>query len=377
MSWVGLAVGVGGAVAGTAGNMLTAGQQNRAVRRAGDDNARDLRGQQGALGAGVFGPGYGQLPTYQFLYGQGLERQDQNMINQALAGLNGFVNSQGGPVMDQLRQLANSVSERQTGNIGRFDSDTSRLGQFSAQTGANLGNFMNTSRDDLLRGYDQGAANIYNNAVGAENMARDWGRGNADIIRRESGRDLEAANRQATRGLNSRGLGNTTVLNQAQASNQARTAEQRNNALQANNNAQIDRQLGARGQTLGIQQNLHNTRAGFQAQQNNAIADAMRQLGESQIGREYQRSGERMGLENANLTRDIGLRQDPINLLYQTLSGGIMNPYGSQQFPVPAASASGAALNTAGNLLTAGGNYVNNQNNFDALLEALRRNRNG
>jgi hypothetical protein len=345
-------------VAGGVGNAVSAGQSNQAARRAGDDNVRDLRGQQGQFGSGVFGPSYGQQPTNQFLYGQGIERQDQNMINQALAGMNQFTQSQGGPVMDQLRQLAESVSQRQTGNLGRFDQDTQGLGQFSAQTGNNLGNFMGQSRDDLLRGYDQGAANITRGAQGAEQMARDWGRGNADIIRRESSRDLESANRQATRGLNARGLGNSTVLNQAQAANQARTAEQRNNALQGNYNQQIDRQLGTRSQTLGLQQGMHNQRAGLQYGSNNAIADAMRQLGESQIGREYQRSSDRMGLENANLTRDIGMRQDPINLMYQTLQSGIMNPYGYQNQPVPAASASGAALNTAGNMLGAAGGYM-------------------
>jgi hypothetical protein len=380
MSWVAIGVSVGGAVAGTAGNAITAGSANQAARRAGDDNVRDLRGQQGSFGSGVFGPSYGQQPTNQFLYGQGIERQDQGMIDQALAGMNQFTQSQGGPVMDQLRQLAESVSQRQTGNLGRFDTDTQNLGQFSAQTGNNLGNFMGQSRDDLLRGYDQGsanilgdydrgAANITRGAQGAELMARDWGRGNADRIRRESIRDLDAANRQTTRGLNSRGLGNSTVLNQAQASNRQRVLEQRNNAMQDNNNQQIDRQLGTRSQTLGLQQGLHNQRAGmqqglhnqragFQYGSNNAIADAMRQLGESQIGREYQRSSDRMGLENANLTRDIGMRQDPINLMYQTLQSGIMNPYGYQNQPVPAASASGAALNTAGNMLGAAGGYM-------------------
>ena len=308
------------------GGILSGGAQNRAVRRAGDDNALNLRGQQAVVGNGVLGSGYGQLPYYQYIYGQGLERNDQNLINQGLSGINNFVNSTGGSVLDQQRGLADAVSQRQTGNLGRFDTDNARLAEIARQ---NFGS------------YDQGAQNIVQGAQGAERMAGDWGRGNADIIRRESANDLSSANRQATRGLNARGLGNTTVLNQAQASNQARMAQQRNDALQANNNAMIDRQLGARAQTLGLQQNLHNTRAG---------------LAENQLGREYQRAGDRMGLENQNLQNDIRLRQDPINTLYQTLNGQVMNPYSQLNFGVQPASAAATGISGLGNLFSFLGN---------------------
>lgn len=315
-----------GGLLNVGGGILSGSAQNRAVRRAGDDNALNLRGQQGVLGSGVLGAGYGQLPYYQYLYGQGLERNDQNLINQGLGGINNFVNSTGGSVLDQQRGLANAVSERQTGNLGRFDQDTSGLSEMARQ---NFGN------------YDQGAANIVRGAQGAEQMASGWGRGNADIIRRESSNDLNAANRQATRGLNARGLGNSTVLNQAQASNQARAIQQRNDALQQNNNQMIDRQLGARAQTLGLQQNLHNTRAG---------------LAENQLGRSYQRAGDRMGLENQNLQTDIRLRQDPINTLYQTLNGQVMNPYTQLNFGPQPASAAATGMAGLGNLFSFLGN---------------------
>jgi len=369
-----LALLLGGGVGLNAlGGLVGNASQNRAIRRAGDDNALNLRGQQGLLGSGVFGGGFGQMPTWQYLYGQGLERQDPNLINQGLNGINSFVNSQGGPVIDQQRRLADTVSARQTGNLGYFDDTTNRLGQFSAQTGNNLGNFMSRSRDDLLRGYDQGAANIVGSAQGNENNVQQWGTGQAMNIRRDAGRNLSAANMASDRALSGRGLGNSSLLVGAQMANRRNNQEATNSALQDLANARIDRQTAARNQTLGLQTNLHNTRAGLQADQNNNIAGSMERLGENQIGREYQRAGDRMGLENQNLTRDIGLRQDPINTLYQTLNGQVMNPYSSINFGVGTGGGSGNALSSIGGALAGTGSYLMaNQNNMNMLQQLMR-----
>lgn len=327
---------IGGGILGGLGSYFQGQSQNRAARRADDDNELRLRAQQGLLGSGFFGSGYGGMPYYQTIYGQGLASGNPNdpRLGQGLAGINSFVQSQGGPIQDQFRRLAESVSQRQSGNLGYYDQDTARLGGMS---------------QGLLNEYDRGAANIYGNALGAEGMARDWGRNNANIINRQSAADLEGANRQSNRDLNSRGLGNSTVLSQARAGNQARTSQQRNDALQGNYNSQIDRLLGARAQTLGVQTNLHNTRAG---------------LAQNQMGRDYQRAEGRMNLENANLTRDIGLRQDPIQLAYQTLSGNVFNPYSQQNYAPPGLSASGLAMSTAGNLLSRLGGQNWFGNNF-------------
>jgi hypothetical protein len=219
---------IGGGLASGLGGLLGASQQNRAIRRAEDDNTRDLRGQMGGVGAGIFGPSYGSQPLYQFLYGQGLERQDPAMVQQGLAGINDFINSQGGPVIQQQRNLANNTTGRQSANLASFDDDTRRLHDFSGATGANLGNFMTGARDDLLRG-----------ARGAEDMADIIGAGRSQTITRDAGRDLSRANQDTDRSMMNRGLANSTALVGAQQANRSRIHETRDRALQANSDSRF------------------------------------------------------------------------------------------------------------------------------------------
>lgn len=327
MSWVALGVGVGGTVLSAVGGGMQGNSSRQAQQRMDDDQVLRLRSQQGALGNSLLGPGYGAMPLWQQIYGQGIEHNNQGEINQGLAGINSFTNSIGGPVLQQQRDLANAVSQRQTGNLNFYDQQTGQLGQQG----------------------DQNLAALMGGAQGAEGMARTWGAGQSQNIRRDAERGLSAANQQSDRSLTGRGLGNSSLLVRAQQRNRQSVGETRDSALQNLANSQIDRQLSTRAQTLGIQERG----------QGQNLANA------------YNRAGGRMTLENQNLTRDIGLRQDPINLLTQTLGGNIMNPYSNYQQSGAQAGGSGTAIGSLGGSLAAFGSSAMGQQNNLQLLQTL------
>lgn len=317
----------GGSALSSIGQLIGGGSNARAVRRADDDQVGRFRGQQGQFGTGVFGEAYGRQPYYQTIYQQGLERNDPNLTRQGLEGMQAFTNATGGPILDQQRQLANSVSQRQTGNLGYFDQDTNRLSALANQMGGQ------NSQASML-------------AAGTERMAGSTGIGRDRIIRQDATRDQRNMDATARAQLAASGFGNSTAVGNATRANAQSVGENRDRALQASTDAR-----------LGAQMNARNTRVNLANQQ-----------GQQQIGREYQRSGDRMTLENQNLTREIGLRQDPISTSLQTQSGAIFNPFLGYNAPVAANTGSANALGSIGGSLTAGGNYINNANLLQSLF---------
>ena len=340
------ALGAAGLLSGIGGSLLGGSSSARAARVARDTDVQQFRQQQGLVGNGVFGSSYGDLPYYQYLYAQGLHGGGaangtgaaSDMTRQGLQGIQNFNNSQGGSILDQQRQLAQSVTDRQTGNLGRFDADTNALSQ--------MGNYVGGQPGAL---YAQQGGQLNGLAAGAEALAGSTGIGRDRIIRRDSAQQQNAMNQQSRAGLAAAGFGNSTAVGSAMRGNAQAVGQQRERALQENTDSRLGAQLGARSQRLQVGQNILSGQA-----------DAMHQAGQAQIGREYQRAGDRQTLENQNLTRDIGLRQDPINLQYQTLTGAELNPYSQYRTQVNPNMGSSNALATLGAGLAAGGNYLTN-----------------
>ena len=346
-----LALGLlgGGTLLNGAGSFLGGNAQSRAVRRADDDQVGRFRGQQGMVGTGMLGAGYGRMPYFQTIYGQGLERGDQNLINEATQGFNDFTSSVGGSVLDQQRRLADSVSARQTGNLARFDTDTSML---AGRAGA-----ANASLDNM---WTNGSNNLMGLAAGAESMARNANAGRDRIIRRDAATQENAMNQRSRAALAASGFGNSTAVGNAMSENAASVGEQRDRALQDVHEATQRSVQDARGRRLNLGASLLAGRAG-----------ASERTGQSQVGRDYARASDRMALENANLTRDVGLRQDPINTVGSFLNGPINNPYSSYTTPVVPAGGSAAALSSVGGALAGGGSYLAGASNQQQLLQQL------
>lgn len=326
-----------GSAASTLGSVLGASSQNRAGRQARDWYDKQTAGGMARTGRFFFGP---QVDQYVY---------DSMGLYDRKGGGGDFVSKMGGSASDRLRQMVEAVSQRQTGNLGYFDQDTQRLAGLDAKA---------------LAGYDQGAGKILAKATQGEDLARTWGLGRDRIIREDAGRELAAADDTSKAALASAGLSGSTAMAQALAGNRERVGRNRDRALQDLSEGQVDRQLGAQGRTLSASLQLDTGK------------HSAEQLA---LNRAYGRSGDRMALENQNLTRDIGLRQSEIDQALAVLQSPQMNPWlgadASRYYP--GSSALGSALTAAGGGAAALGSYGMGQNATLELMRALQANGGG
>lgn len=320
----------GGAASSILGGALGANAQGRDARKARDWSDKQTASGMARVGRFYFGP---QVDDY---------IHDSYGLYDKSGGGGDFVAGQGGSVASRLRAMIEAVSGRQTGNLGYFDQDSARLAGLDQQA---------------LAGYDRGAGKVLSQAVRGEDMAKQWGQGREQIIRQDASRDLAAADDTSRATLAAAGLSGSTAMGQALAGNRERVGRNRDRALQDLSEGQIDRQLGAAGRTLNASLSLDTGK------------NSAQQLA---VNRAYGRSGDRMQLENQNLTRDIGLRQGELDQALQVLMSPQFNPWlgADTSRYYPGSSAAASALQAAGSGASALGSYGLGQN---ATLELLRR----
>jgi hypothetical protein len=211
MTWVAVGVGVGGAVAGTAGSMFGAASSNRAGRQ-----ARDWYHSRTNEGRSLF---------LNSLYGG-------NQLNNS--------------------GLFNDPNQTQLQNRGGL------LGYNDKTLKGTLRQY-----DRANRGFNQDASRISGLAAGAEGMARGYGAGAEALIDQESARGLKAANAQAQARLNASGLGNSTFVGNQLANNQLNSTRMANQQKLAARQQTLDRSLGARDNRVNTERALAAARMGI------------------------------------------------------------------------------------------------------------------
>ncbi len=297
----------GGAGLSTIGGILGAQSSNRAGRQ-----ARDFyndRTQEGSLryGTALWGDRYRKL--FPDTAGGYLSPEDQAKAMDELSAANG------GPIVPQLRQLADTVSARQTGNLRYYDDTTQRLDR---ESGRRRGDLMALARD-------------------AEGIARTSGLGAEGVIRAEGARTLREANGASDAAAVRSGFGGSTTRLALRNNNTTRVGEGVARGLVDSRRQTADRVIGARGQTLGMLGRFYDQ-------------DASRNL---------VRAAGRDDLEGRNLATDIRLRQDPINVNLSAQGGGVVNPWLGQNTSqyYPGVSAAGTGAVNGGNALAMLGAY--------------------
>jgi hypothetical protein len=297
----------GGAGLSTIGGILGASSSNRAGRQ-----SRDFyndRTQEGSLryGTALWGDRYRKL--FPDTAGGYLSPEDQAKAMDELAAANG------GPVVPQLRQLADTVSARQTGNLRYYDDTTQRLDR---ESGRRRGDVMALARD-------------------AEGIARTSGLGSEQVIRDEAARTLREANGASDAAAVRSGFGGSTTRLALRNNNATRVGEGVARGLVDNRRATTASVLGARGQSLGLLSRFYDQ-------------DASRGI---------VRAAGRQDLEEGNLARDIRLRQDPINVTLAGQGSANVNPWLGQNTSqyYPGVSAAGTGLVNGGNALAMLGAY--------------------
>jgi len=311
MSYIAVAIG-GSAVLGAGSSMLSGGAANRAGRQSRDWNNERFREQRGALGGLAFGGSYLDMMG------------DQNLSPEHRAQLQQFLESQGladGGVVGAQRGLARQSTQAGQRIMQGYNRDTQSL---SAMGQGNLAAMQN----------------VYG---GLGQQASQWGRGRADIIRRDSASNLSGMQDQTAARMAASGFGNSTAAMHAQSANSTLANRAMQDQLQGLSEAQIDRQM-----SVGM-----------------AGASSRERMGENQMGRDYARSAGWSDLQLQNLNRNLNMRQAPLNTAMQVQQSQIMNPWLSHpQGPgagiSPLASAGGAL---AGGLAAYGGYLMAKEGN--------------
>lgn len=312
-----LALGAGGAGLSALGGVLGARSTNRAARQARDYDSRRQEAGSNRFGQTLLGRGFstGNLASWNLASGEnagGVGGQ---------SGMDAYLDSIGGSVLDQQRGLADAVSARQTGNLAFYDRDTARL---TAGDNAYASNVDRLSRDAI----DAAGAGL--------GVIDDYAQGADELIQTSSANRLRGMNRATAASLNARGLGTTTLVGNQQAANTARVGEDADRARLGVRQGVVDRRLGVLGQRAGMVANRAGMAAG---------------VGGNLRSRDSQRSTGRQLLEESNLNRDVRLREAPINTIAQTVASPVTNPYlnNNSLGYFPGVSGAGSALSGVGN----------------------------
>lgn len=277
-----LAIG-GGSALSAIGSLVGGASANRAGRQARDFSDSRTGAQQLAVGSSFFGPEYADLVQTSQLLQIARQRQDIPEMERLTRLLNEGITRMGGPIQEQQRGLARSVSDRQTGNLAYFDAETAGL---NADEDAAMGEFDKGTADQLA-------------------LADAWGQGRARVINEDFDTDLRAMDDSALATLAATGFGNSTARGNSLRENRTVNRRERTRALQDLSEASVDRRLG-------VAANRGNLRAGLRA---------------DRTGRRYSRAASRMGLEERNLGRDIALHGEPINSALAMHQSSVLNPW--------------------------------------------------
>jgi len=300
--------------------LLSGQSANRAGRQARDWNNDRFREQRGALGGLAFGNSY-------------LDMMGSNLSPEHRAQLSQFLGSQGlgnGGVVGAQNRLAGR-SERQGGNIMQgYNRETRNL---AGQSGGNLAQVMG-----MYQGMGQ--------------QADQWGRGREDIIRRDAGTANKAMDQTSLARLAASGFGNSTAAANQLQGNATATGRAMQDQLQGLSEAKIDRQLD-----IG-----------------KAGAASRERMGENQTNRDYTRAAGRTDLQLQNLTRNLNMRQAPLNTALGVQQSQIMNPWLSNpQGPGAGISPLGAAGGTIAGGLASYGGYLQGQQNQASQNQQLQQ----
>lgn len=349
---------------GAIGSALGGSSANRAGRE-----ARDWYDSRNRMqGANLLGILYGQdrvnmaWPDAPGIQGQGYRD---------------YIESLGGPVLDQLKGLGTTFGQRGQSLLGDYDAGTRGV----QQRGQSLVNsYMNRSQGaqgDVLQAMNRGTLGLDQMAARSEGTAGLYGRDRANQIRQDSATSLRAANQQSKAALNAAGFGNSTAMANQYAGNASANERNTQRLLQDAADATTDRTLAAQSQRLGLNAGRQGAtdaaRLGMTQQRLGTFA----QLGTDQNNRMAQRSADRSGLQERNLGRDLGLAQQPINTILGMQQSPLLNWWSgtnaSQYYP--GQSGVGNALGgIGGGLAGLGGqmygNYLQNQN-MQQMLQML------
>ena len=344
MSTLGYGLSGLGALASMGGGFMGAQSQNRAAREARDQyNARTGEGMN-RLGMMFFGPGN----FIDYLSGTAIDSGTGRLypasLEGALAGnqkpadmndqewqrlqglygdwnrMNSFVNSAGGPVLDQLRGFGGQAQGMFDQAMRGYDTDTARL---SGLAGTMLGQ------------RDRAAEGVMASAREGVGIAGRYGAGREDQIRRDTAKYQSNLNDQTSALMAAKGFGGTLEANQ-RAGNARSAQETMNDAITSLRESQTDRMLGAQSALTGTQANMMSGR--------DAITQAM-------LGNEYGRAGQRTAYQMGNIDSQMGYRMMPAQSILGVMQGSVMNPWLNQNTSqyYPGASPIGTALQSGGN----------------------------
>jgi hypothetical protein len=369
----------GGAVLDAVGGYFAGQSQNRAMRKARDwSDDRTEAGANRALSA-LLGPqlagDYWAGSFYNPMAAASWRRDPKLQQAQQRAGqaMPGYL-----PVM---QGIADSVSARQSGNLGYFDTRTRELAgvdqryqrgladQYAAARGQ-LSSMLAADGTEVLRPYQEQGAGI-------ASMLEGYGQGEEARIRSQMGRAARGSARRGTAALSASGLGNSTTRANFLRENDRTFAEGTEAQVGAARDRSIDRRVSAaQGQQAGeasIRQTSTARRSGTLADMLSREISAGERAGSAALGRAYDRDAQRMGLENANLTRDVTLRTEPQERMLSVMLSGPMNPYLGQSTAqyYPGASGTAQALTSVGGTLGALGSTGLGQANQQRLLQML------
>ena len=325
----------GGSLLNGISGLVGAGAANRAARQARDFADRDLLGGQGVLNTRLYGSQTGYVPTWQRLLGEAQQHNDPEAARRYSRLIEEASVPTAGSLLGRMNTLADQVGTTQQADLARFDQDSDRLGRLYG-----------SARDDLSR--EVGRINSL--AAGAEGIARSTGIGRDRIIRRDASQQENAANSRSRAALAASGFGNSTAVGNAMRENAAAVGQQRDNALQANSDARLGAELAARSGRINTAQQGAGQVYGADVTGANAATA---------------RATNRLGLTQAHLANNQGLRSNILNTELGVSQTGLMNP----SHPNPSAYYPGAS--GAGNALASFGNTATSAGGLLATLQAM------
>jgi hypothetical protein len=191
------------------------------------------------------------------------------------------------------------------------------LAGYGEQQGNGILSQYDNSINDIMRGYDDTVNEAGNTgaidtmAAGLEDMAGKWGQGREQIIQQDADRSLANANQGAIARLGAMGLGNSTLVGNQMSSNAMESNRNVARAKQDLSEAQLDRTMSARQYRTNLMDSNKTRKLGAMGARNSAFAGL-------QQGR--------TALLTDNLSRNLGLRQQPINTRLGMAQSPIMNP---------------------------------------------------
>lgn len=305
MSWAMVAIGAGTALS-AGGGMLSGQAANRGARQQRDYAAAGAARNMYGLNSAFYGQRRGLEET--------LGRLDPGIRERFVSERFGLADTGSGQNFSAMppEQLAALIQQR--GGVG---GGSGLLGQYQSLQGQ--------ARQDQGRiggMYRQQTGSLMGLARGAEDMAAQYGAGGERLIREQSELDRKGADARSRVALSSMGLGGSTFLGNQLSGNARDFGRSRDQQILGLRQSALDRQLGARSQTIGML--------------------GQRFAGSSNMAQGFQQ-------------QNLGLAQLPLNLQMQILTGGTMNP--ASQFNPGGQSPGGNAMVSGGNALAGIGGF--------------------